>query len=244
MLLTTNAKEADQSTNHNIIIDTENGKIKVEETITYEGETNEIFDTLSFWIQNVATDLNVECDKTTLSKIGQNNNVHSYSISNPNVTNGSSITIIISYNLPKDTESFQKELLINNISSLSIKKDNEELFSATNLKKNTYFNLELYELTETPLTWYIIIFIVLLIILLGVTTTYSLKKQKSMKKRETSATSSEEFLKTKKALLMSLLKDIEKQHRSGKISDDTYHKLKEQYKTDAVDAMKKLEDIK
>jgi hypothetical protein len=79
--------------------------------------------------------------------------------------------------------------------------------------------------------------------LLGVTAIYSIKKQKPGKKRDTS-TGSEEFLTTKKTLLMSILKEIEKQHRSKKISDDTYHKLKEQYKQDAVDAMKKLEDIK
>ena len=43
---------------------------------------------------------------------------------------------------------------------------------------------------------------------------------------------------------MSLLKDIEKQHRANQISDDTYHKLKDRYKQEAVEAMKKLEDMK
>ena len=43
---------------------------------------------------------------------------------------------------------------------------------------------------------------------------------------------------------MSLLKDVEKQHRAKQISDDTYHKLKEQYKQQAVETMKKLEDTK
>ena len=43
---------------------------------------------------------------------------------------------------------------------------------------------------------------------------------------------------------MEVLKDIEKQHRAKKISDDTYNKLKDQYKQDAVEAMKQLEDIK
>ena len=69
------------------------------------------------------------------------------------------------------------------------------------------------------------------------------KKQKSPKIRE-AAVASEELLTTKKALLMSLLKDIEKQHRSKEISDDTYHKLKERYKQEAVEAMKQLEDMK
>ena len=42
---------------------------------------------------------------------------------------------------------------------------------------------------------------------------------------------------------MSLLKDIEKQHRAKKISDDTYNKIKEHYKNEAVDAMRRLEDF-
>ena len=42
---------------------------------------------------------------------------------------------------------------------------------------------------------------------------------------------------------MEVLKDIEKQHRAKKISDDTYHKLKDQYKQDAVETMKQLEDM-
>ena len=42
---------------------------------------------------------------------------------------------------------------------------------------------------------------------------------------------------------MSLLKDLEKQYRAKEISDDTYHKIKEQYKQEAVETMKKLDDI-
>jgi len=52
---------------------------------------------------------------------------------------------------------------------------------------------------------------------------------------------SEELLTTKKALLMEVLKDIEKKHRAKQISDDTYHKLRDQYKQEAVETMKQLE---
>ena len=52
------------------------------------------------------------------------------------------------------------------------------------------------------------------------------------------------MLATKKALLLSLLKDVEKKHRAKDISDETYNKLKEEYKQQAVTVMKKLEDIK
>ena len=40
-----------------------------------------------------------------------------------------------------------------------------------------------------------------------------------------------------------MLKDIEKQHRGKQISDETYTKLKSEYKQHAVTVMQKLEDI-
>jgi hypothetical protein len=69
-----------------------------------------------------------------------------------------------------------------------------------------------------------------------------MRKQRTKAKK--SIVESEETLTTKKALLLSLLKDVEKRHRSKDISDETYNKLKEEYKQQAVDVMKKLEDIK
>jgi hypothetical protein len=69
------------------------------------------------------------------------------------------------------------------------------------------------------------------------------KKQATTKKKQTVG-DSEELLSIKKTLLMEILKEIEKQHRSNKISDDTYNKLKDEYKQDAVQTMKKLEDLK
>jgi hypothetical protein len=180
---------------------------------------------------------------TELTIINQNNNVYYYNISSANVTKDTQITVTLTYKLPEKTEDFQKRLLFNNTAQLSVKWNDEEIYSAKDLRTNSYFDLTLYEVAESPLTWYIIGFIVLLIILLGVTTVYSFKKQKSTKKKDM-ASGSEEFLSTKKTLLMELLKDLEKQHRAKKISDDTYNKIKEQYKQEAVDTMKKLENFK
>ncbi len=93
------------------------------------------------------------------------------------------------------------------------------------------------------MNWFYTVLILLLLVLIVVLVAYAFRKQKSTKIKQT-ASETEELLSTKKTLLMSLLKDIEKQHRSKKISDDTYHKLKEQYKQEAVNTMKKLEDTK
>ena len=69
-----------------------------------------------------------------------------------------------------------------------------------------------------------------------------MRKQRTKVKK--SIIESEETLTTKKALLLSVLKDIEKKHRAKEISDETYNKLKEEYKHQAVNVMKKLEDLK
>jgi hypothetical protein len=78
-----------------------------------------------------------------------------------------------------------------------------------------------------------------MLIVLGL---FLIKKQRNKDKIKTVDT--KETLETKKTLLLSLLKDIEKQHRAKKLSDETYNKLKEEYKQQAVEAMRKLEDIK
>ena len=73
-----------------------------------------------------------------------------------------------------------------------------------------------------------------------------MRKPKASKptKTKVSTSDSEELLTAKKALLMESLKDIEKKHRANQISDDTYNKLRDRYKQEAVETMKKLEDIK
>jgi len=216
--------------------------MNVKETISLTGETGQI---INFWIQTGAKEYTINSGEIELTEKEQEptkGNVRSYIISSPNVTIDSSITIVLSYNLQEKTESFQKRLLYNN-SEITVTLDGKEIYKATNLKNNSYFDLTLYEITESPLTWYIIGFVILLIILLGVTGLYSIKKQKPGKKKDTSS-GSEELSSTKKGLLMLVLKDIEKQHRAKKISDDTYHKLKDEYKQDAVDTMKKLEESK
>lgn len=239
---TSSSSERIESSKHTIEINTEDSKIKVTETIIITAETGQ---TVKFWIQNGAEEYAInsgEIELTKEPKEPKEGNVYTYIISSPNVTRESLITIVLSYNLQEKTESFQKKLLYNN-SELIITLDGKEIYKATNLKNNSYFDLTLYEITESPLTWYIIGFVILLIILLGVTGLYSIKKQKPGKKKDTSL-GSEELLSTKKGLLMSVLKDIEKQHRAKKISDDTYHKLKDEYKQDAVGTMKKLEELK
>jgi len=242
IIQTTAVSQEVESSTYSIVINEENGKITVTESISLIGETN---DTVRFWIQNGATGYGYTIEGSDLEQIvpEYKDNTYFYKISSPNITKDNKITVTLNYNLPQKTEDFQKKLLFNNTERISVKWNDKEIYTATNLRNNSYFDLSLYEVAESPLTWYIIGFIVLLIILLGVTTVYSFKKQKLTKKKDM-ASGSEEFLSTKKALLMELLKDLEKQYRAKKITDDTYHKIKEQYKQEAVETMKKLENFK
>ena len=181
-----------------------------------------------------------------------NANTYLINISSLLPYDGEILVIEISYELNKDINEFEKTL-INDISSLKIIFDGKELYTGSSLTSGNTLNIALQkappaqtitetETIETVPIWSYIVIIVLIILLL-VSFMRPSKKQKSPIIKETAA-ASEELLTTKKVLLMSLLKDIEKKHRSKDISDDTYHKLKERYKQEAVEAMKQLEDMK
>lgn len=226
---------------HEIVIKTEDDAISVEESLTIQGESNETYETIKFWVQSEAEDINILVNNNPLSYTSIDNE-YTCNISSFNITTDTLIQATISYTISKDIEEFKKEI-VRNTTSISVEFDENEIFSGENLLSGASFTLRLYKPTETPLSWYIIVFIVLLVILLIVSTLYLFKKQRSLKIKDI-AGESEDLLNTKKMLLMSLLKDIEKQHRSKKISDDTYHKLRGQYKQQAVETMKKLEDMK
>jgi len=228
---------------HDISISTGDNIIRVEEILTIQGISNETYGIIKFWIQDDAEDINIIVNNNKVSYTSADNE-YICNISSFNIKMDSSIQVTISYTLSKDTERFKKTIS-SNTTSISVEFDKNNLWNGKNLPAGVglYFDLLLYEPSETPLSWYIIVSVALLVILLIVSTLYSFRKQRLSKIKEI-AGESEELLTTKKMLLMSLLKDVEKQYRSKIISDDTYHKLKEQYKQQAVETMKKLEDMK
>lgn len=226
---------------HDIVISAGDDFISVEESLKIQGSSNETYDIVRFWVQDEAEDVDIIINNN-LPSCNSSGNDYICNISHLNITMDTSIQVTISYTLGKDVEEFTKTLT-RNTTSMSVKFDDNIIYSGENLKSGTSFTLLLYKPAETPLAWYVVVVIVLLVVLLVVFTLYSFRKQKSLKIKEI-AGESEELLNTKKTLLMSLLTDVEKQHRSKQISDDTYHKLKEQYKQQAVETMKKLEDMK
>lgn len=233
-----------QSQELDVNITSDDTSISVTENIQFEAISG---DFLEFWIQNGATDISIiiSGDSVDYESIGNNrysSNVSSY------ITDEDSLDITVTYKLDKYTTKFEKTIIYN-LSLLEITFDGKEIYSGTNLKSESTINValqkEIEEKTitvETIPTWTYIIIIVLIILLIIVLIT-SAKKPKSKTKKE-GVGGSEELLATKKSLLMETLKEIEKRHRGKQISDDTYHKLKGEFKQDAVEAMKQLEDLK
>jgi len=231
------------SVSHTIDINTQDEYMKVEESFTVTSDSEESLNNISFWITDKASDISILFDDNKINeeKIIKNNNVYNCNISNFNFNITNSAEIVIEYTIPITTDSFEKKLL-RDTKTITINYNDENIYTGTSMNNNNKLTIKLFEKEETVLSIYTIITISLLVILLIVFTAYYLKKQKTTRKKEVVGVS-KEYLETKRALLMSLLKDIEKQHRAKKISDDTYNKIKEHYKNEAVDAMRRIEDF-
>ncbi len=225
---------------HEITITTQNEFLFVNEVLTIQGNTNESYETLTVWVQNDASNVDILVNSNTPSSITENGSEYICNISSLGITEEDSTQVKVTYELDKNVEFTKK--VVRSTDSISVIFDQEEIYTATNLALGSSFNLQLYKPTEQTLNWFYTVLILLLLVLIVVLVAYAFRKQKSTKIKQT-AGETEELLSTKKTLLMSLLKDIEKQHRAKQISDDTYHKLKERYKQETVETMKQLEDI-
>jgi hypothetical protein len=235
------SEDAMNNLDYNITITTEKNYLSINEEFTIQGNTNKTYNNLSVWLQTGAYDIDILVNSNIPDSKMEDGNEHIYNISSLNILEEDTTDVILSYKLEKDND-FSKTIL-RDTNSISIKFDGDELLSSTNNAKDANFQLKLYEPTEPTLDWYITVLIVLLVVIVILLTLYTLRKPKKVKISDTTG-GSEELLTTKKTLLMSLLKDIEKKHRAKQISDDTYNKLKEKYKQEAVEAMKQLEEIK
>lgn len=227
---------------YEIKINAGTNSITVEERFVIKGSSEVNYETIVLWIPDDSEEITVLFNNNEPTSHEINGNEYTYNISALNIKMNSSMDVTLSYKFSKSIEKFKKTLIRDtNLLSVTFNDEDNAIFYGKYLNSGNYLEIQLYTPAETPLSWTVVLLIMLLIVFLSVIALYSFKKQKTSKFKNTGV-ESEELLTTKKALLMSLLKDIEKQHRSKQISDDTYHKLKEQYKQQAVDAMKKLDD--
>lgn len=235
---------------YNILITEETEKITVNETLKIKGETGERYETLSFWIPTEHSNLKILVDTQEIDAITpQSQNMYMCNLSSLNISADTIIEIKINYNLKTDVTEFQKTLTYNT-SKVTIDFNGEQIYTGTNLLKDTIFTVKLTKGKTTIVTekadYSIYYYVILLLVIIIIVLLYSRIKQSSETKvkKQIPQITSEELLTTKKALLLEVLKEIEKKHRAKKISEETYHKLKEQYKQEAVETMKQLDDIK
>jgi hypothetical protein len=216
----------------------------VEENILFNNTGIENATFIKFWIQHGIEDvkiLAVESGDYLTPIITGNIRECNLTQNDLKLEAKNSLNFILTYTLSTNTENFEKTFPYDS-SSLSVTFNDELLYQVQKVQSGSSFSLHLYKPTEAPLSITYIVLIFLLVVILITSTLLLLRKQRSRAKK--SIVESEEILTTKKALLLSLLKDIEKQYRLKTISDDTYNKLKGEYKQQAVNVMKKLEDIK
>jgi hypothetical protein len=226
-----------------------NTGLQVDVAIQVTNKGTENVSSLRFWIQQDVQDAvkitELQSGKQLVPLITGNIRTCNLSEANLSISPNGSMTLQMTYYLPTNTQIFIKTLLYDT-TFFSVTYENRDLFQGEHLlygsEVNNAIQIRLYNPSEAPLniTMIVIIFVVAVIVLAVLL--LLLKKQRSRTKK--TVAESEETLTTKKTLLLSLLKDLEKQYRARSISDETYSKIKDEYKQHTVDVMKKLDDLK
>lgn len=231
-----------------VIITLASTGLQVDEEIRVINKGTENVTSLQFWIQQNIQDTvkftEQASGKELVPLITGNIRTCNLSAVNLSLMPNTSMKFKTSYTLPTNTQYFIKTLKYNT-TKLSITYEDRDLFLGTQMASNEANNqiqIRLYNPSEAPLNITTIVIIFIIVIIFLTILLLFLKKQRSKAKK--TIAESEETLMTKKALLLSLLKDLEKQYRTQSISNETYNKIKDEYKQQAVDAMKKLDDLK
>lgn len=224
--------------------------LQVKEEIRVTNQDSMNATVLRFWLQQGASDvriLAVQSGKDLVSLITGNIRACNLTAANLTITPGAVFDVQVTYLLPTATQNFEVSLLYKTtLLTVAYQEDSnqQELFHGEHLLADSQNTLRvlLHKPTESSLgiTTIVIVFVVVVLVL----TSLLLFLKKHRTKTRKSLVESEETLVTKKTLLLSLLKDLEKQYRAQAISDETYNKLKDEYKQQAVEAMKKLDDLK
>ncbi|MCX6670554.1 MAG: hypothetical protein NTX92_01365 [Euryarchaeota archaeon] len=232
-----------------ITISLSNKGLQVDESIKVTNTGTENVTSLRFWIQQDVQDALKITEKQTgrdlVPLITGNIRTCNLSAANLSMNPDTSLTLQVTYYLPNNAQNFVKTVLYNT-TIFTASYENRDLFHGEHLfyasDMNNEIQIRLYNPTEAPLNITMIIIVFLVVIIVLALLLLLLKKQRSKTKK--AVAESEETLTTKKTLLLSLLKDLEKQYRAKSISEETYTKIKDEYKQHAVDVMKKLDDLK
>lgn len=230
------------TSSHNVQLEPGDDLIYVTEKISLDQtQTNDTIRELFFWIPTDASDIQASVNNTIIPTALHEDNLYQANLSDIKESNLISKPIELTYRLPIGLQQFSIKML-RNTSQLTISYDGDEIASGTTLVTDSSYMVSVPVESDTALfNVYTLTLTILLIILLLVSFVYGIRKKKNGKTRKR-AFESQEVLSTEKTLLMDVLKKIEKLHRSEKMSDDTYHKLKGYYKQQTVEIMSQMED--
>lgn len=229
---------------YNINLSNSDNGLIVEENIQFKNNGIENATLVKLWIQQGNKDVRILTVESGINLIPIiTDRIRECNLSKYNLTlgPGDTLELVLTYILQTNTENFEKTIPYDT-TSLTIIFNDEQLYQVQKVQSGSSFSLLLYKPTEAPLSITYIVIIFILVVILITSTLLLLRKQR--KRVKTVLVDSKEILTTKKSLLLSLLKELEKQYRAKTISDDTYNKLKNEYKQQAVFVMKKLEDLK
>lgn len=223
---------------HDVIITSIDDIFSVEEKLLIQQENV----TILFNVPSSASDVSVIINESDIpiTPIDETTYLFNYS---QGVQQNNTV-MIISYSYPKLDEMMIFEKKFNyDTTEFTITFEKQRVASLEDIKAGSTLSIQIPEdqATHTSLNLFTIILVVLLVVLVIVSTVYGFKKRKNGSKRNRNL-ESKELLSTEKALLMNVLKDIERNHRDQKISDETYQKLKSHYKQETVEIMSNLED--
>lgn len=215
--------------NYEVEIESLNDTFKVTENIEIERENDT---SVLIWIQEEAENVEIKMNGT---KVNYSKSGNIYMI---NLINSSSIKLDINYKLPSPVQFFMKNILYK-CDFLSIKLDGKIVYEGTNISKSSYFFFSVKKEVVEKGNYYIYVTLILLITLISILA-YSL-----MAKRRTKniVVDDPDILKTKKELLMSILKELEKKYRAKEVNEEVYNKLKDFYKRETVNIIRRLEEI-
>jgi len=232
-----------------VTISLANNGLQVDEAFKVSNKGTENVTSLRFWIQqNIQESVTItelQSGKELIPVITGNIRACNLSAVNLSIAPGSSLNLQVTYYLASNEQNFIKTLLYDT-TLLSVTYEDQSLFQGEHLlygsDVNNAIQIRLYKPTEAPLNITVIVIVFVVVIIVLAVLLFLLKRKRSRSKK--AVTESEETLTTKKSLLLSLLKDLEKQYRAQSISDETYTKIKDEYKQQAVYVMKKLDDLK
>jgi hypothetical protein len=232
-----------------ITISLANNVLNVDETLKVTNTGNTNVTTLQIWIQQnnqgAVKITELQSGKDLVPLITGNIRACNLSAANLSIQPGKSLTLQVTYSLLTSEQNFVKTLLYET-TLFSVTYEDHDLFKGEHLLYGSDVNnaiwIRLYQPTEAPLNITVIIIVFAVVIFVLATLLFLLKRQRTKTKK--TLVESEDTLTTKKTLILSLLKDLEKQYRAKSISHETYNKIKDEYKQQAVDAMKKLDDMK